>query len=154
MRRSSSGRVRRDALDARRFILFKLQFNLSFVLLRFRFAPTKFALLFTLGSLFTLSSFMILRGPERFIRHFTEDRNRKTIIISYAVSLVGTLYFSLIEKSYFFSLVAVIVQFVSLTYFLFSYIPGGKQFLNYVFGTIGNCCCPKMWNATGLNTMS
>ena len=106
-------------------------------------APTKFASLFSLGSVFILASFAALRGTQKFWSHCTETKEKQTITITYFSSLTATLYFSYLSPSYLFCLIAVIIQLIALLYFLFSYIPGGKSILDFVFGSCIGCCCPS-----------
>eukprot|EP00452_MALV-II_sp_L67-6_P000307 gene307-163_t len=119
------------------FFIFCSSFALPFII----FSPHKFASLFTLGSLFVLSSFVVLRGPDRFQRHMFETKQKKWISLSYLGSLATTLYFTYIWPHYIFILASVLVQCVALLYFLFSYIPGGTSVLNTVFGL----CCPSLF---------
>ncbi|CAD7955629.1 unnamed protein product [Amoebophrya sp. A120] len=105
-------------------------------------APTKFASLFTLGSFFCLLSFISLRGWDRFRTHAFGTAKKTTVC--YLVTLAATLYYTMIAPSYLFALVAIITQFISLLYFLFSYIPGGQRILDNIFGSCGRCCCPSL----------
>ena len=98
-------------------------------------SPSKFATMFTIGSLLILSSFSVLRGHEAFRQHML-SRERLPFSLGYITSLVGTLYASLWSKSYFLTLVFSISQLVGLAYFLVSYFPGGAQALTY----IGSAC--------------
>lgn len=107
------------------------------------FAPVKFAQLFTLGSVFILASFVVLRGYERFYNHATSSTTNKNIACTYLLSLALTFYFTICSTSWFMVIVLVSIQIISLIYFLFSYIPGGKQFLDYIFGGCIRACCPS-----------
>lgn len=107
------------------------------------FAPQKFALLFTLGSLSFMFSFSILRGHSAFIRHLL-SRSRALFTATYAISMVGTLWASLVYRSYILTVLFSIVQVCALAWFLVSYIPGGRQALKF-FTSIGwrmakGCC--------------
>lgn len=113
-------------------------------------APAKFAALFSLGSVCMLGSFAALRGPEKFLIHCTETREKQTITAIYLGSLVFTLWFSFFSSGgYLYTLVSVIVQLVALLYFLFSYIPGGKTALDWLFGSCFGCCCPSWFGGSG-----
>ncbi|CAD7927113.1 unnamed protein product [Amoebophrya sp. A25] len=120
------------------FFLFLSSLALPFIVV----APQKFASLFTLGSLFCMGAFVSLRGWSRFRKHALGTARKTTFC--YVLSLVITLYFTMWSPSYFFALGAVILQLISLLYFLFSYIPGGQRILDSVFGYCGACCCPSL----------
>merc|ERR1719456_2186375 len=92
------------------------------------FAPQKFALLYTLGSLCFLSSFAALKGHAAFLAHLL-SRGRVAFSATYLVSMLGTLWASLVSRSYIFTMLAACVQVIALSWFLVSYIPGGKKAL-------------------------
>merc|ERR1711865_1272149 len=92
-------------------------------------AQQKFALLYTLGSLFVMSSFSILRGHGAFIRHLL-TRSRALFSTTYVVSMLGTLWASLVYRSQLLTMLFATVQVVSLSWFLVSYIPGGRRVLS------------------------
>jgi len=96
-------------------------------------APQKFALLFTLGSMFFLCSFSILKGHKAFMRHLL-SRGRILFTTTYASSMVGTLWASLVYRSYVLALLFSVVQVCALAWFLFSYIPGGRRALSVFTG--------------------
>ena len=106
---------------------------LPFVIL----SPHKFALLFTLGSALMLASFSFLRGHVAFIKHLS-SMDRLPFSGSYVVSLVGTLYSSLVMGSYLLTLIFSIIQVVALLYFLVSYIPGGVSALTFIGSMMGS----------------
>ena len=96
-------------------------------------APRKFATLFTFGSLLILSSFSVLKGHAAFLQHLI-SAERLPFSVGYAVSLVGTLYAAMWSQSYVLTMVFSLAQIVGLLYFVFSYLPGGAQVLNFVGG--------------------
>lgn len=100
-------------------------------------SPHKFALLFTMGSALIITSFSFLRGHVAFISHLASV-DRLPFTGSYLVSLVGTLYGSLVMGSYLLTLIFSIIQVVALSYFLVSYIPGGTSALTFVGSLIGS----------------
>jgi len=107
------------------------------------FMPQKFALLFTLGSVSFMSSFSILRGHAAFARHLL-SRSRVLFSATYVTSMVGTLWASLIYRSYIFTVFFAVIQVVALSWFLVSYIPGGKRALSLAAGlawrVVRGCC--------------
>ncbi|KAF2344322.1 Vesicle transport protein Got1/SFT2-like [Trinorchestia longiramus] len=69
----------------------------------------KFALLFTLGSLFSLLSFSFLWGPVNHLKHlFSSERLMFTSV--YLMSLMGTLYSALSLQSTALTSVAAVIQ--------------------------------------------
>jgi hypothetical protein len=106
---------------------------LPFVIL----SPHKFALLFTLGSALMLASFSFLRGHVAFIKHLS-SMDRLPFSGSYVISLIGTLYSSLVMGSYLLTMIFSIIQVVALLYFLVSYIPGGVSALTFIGSMAGS----------------
>jgi len=106
---------------------------LPFVIL----SPHKFALLFTMGSALMLASFSFLRGHVAFVKHLS-SMERLPFSGSYVISLVGTLYSSLVMGSYLLTLIFSVVQVVALLYFLVSYIPGGVSALTFMGSMMGS----------------
>jgi hypothetical protein len=101
----------------------------------------KFALLFSLGSLFTLGSFSFLWGPCNHVKHlFGKERLPFTLV--YLGSLVGTLYFALSLQSTILTSMAAVCQVMALIWFVVSYIPGGQTGMKF-FGRICSSMCKK-----------
>ncbi|CAF1292284.1 unnamed protein product [Rotaria sp. Silwood1] len=86
----------------------------------------KFALLFSFGSLFFLSSFSMLWGPTNHLKHLT-NVDRLPFSISYLVTLICTIYYSVLVKSYFFTIIFALLQIGALIWYVVSYIPGGAR---------------------------
>ncbi|CDJ39217.1 SFT2-like domain-containing protein, putative [Eimeria tenella] len=95
------------------------------------FAPSKFALLFTMGSLCFLAALALLRGVAALSRHLVEP-SRLPFTAVYFSSLFLTLYATLMAKSYVLTLVFSVLQLCGLTSFLVSYIPGGSHMLKFM----------------------
>lgn len=99
----------------------------------------KFALLFSLGSLFTMGSFSLLWGPVNHVKHlFSKERLPFTIV--YLTTLVGTLYFALGLRSTLFTTIAAVGQILALTWFTLSYIPGGQTGLKFFSRLCSSFC--------------
>ena len=99
----------------------------------------KFALLFSLGSLFTLGSFSFLWGPWNHIKHlFGKERLPFTSV--YFGTLAATLYFALGLQSYLLTTMAAVCQVLALLWFVISYIPGGQTGIKF-FGRICGSMC-------------
>ncbi|CAF3967869.1 unnamed protein product [Rotaria sp. Silwood2] len=90
----------------------------------------KFALLFSFGSLFFLSSFSMLWGPTNHFKHLT-NIDRLPFSISYIITLICTIYYSVWVKSYFFTMIFVLLQIGALIWYIVSYIPGGAHGLKF-----------------------
>lgn len=107
------------------------------------FAPQKFALLFTLGSLSFMGSFSALRGHVAFGRHLM-SRERLPFSATYVLSMVGTLWAALVYRSYILTVIFSGVQVAALSWFLLSYIPGGKKALGFAWAMawrLAKGCC-------------
>ena len=91
----------------------------------------KFALLYSLGSLFMLNSFSFLWGPWIHMKHlFTAKRLPFTS--AYFLSLFGTLYCAMYLKSTILTSIAALIQVLALTWYIVSYIPGGQTGLMFI----------------------
>uniref|UniRef100_A0A1B6KXL4 Vesicle transport protein n=1 Tax=Graphocephala atropunctata TaxID=36148 RepID=A0A1B6KXL4_9HEMI len=86
----------------------------------------KFALLYTMGSLFFMCSFSFLWGPLNHLRHLF-SKERFWFTLSYCGTLTATLYCSLVLISTPLTLVCAVAQVIALLWFLVSYIPGGHS---------------------------
>lgn len=92
-------------------------------------SPQKFALTFTIGSVTMLSSFVIFSGPTALLTSMSQ-RDKLPFSILYVVGLIGTLFATLLMRSYVLTAIFALVQAVSLLYFVASYLPGGKAMVN------------------------
>ncbi|KAJ9574103.1 hypothetical protein L9F63_008517 [Diploptera punctata] len=90
----------------------------------------KFALLYTMGSLFTICSFSFLWGPMNHLRHLF-SRERLPFTVAYFGTLFGTLYFALSVQSTPLTVLFAVGQIMALLWFLISYIPGGQTGLQF-----------------------
>lgn len=115
---------------------------IPFIVLKAR----KFSLLFSLGSLFTMSSFSFLYGPWNHVRHlFSKDRLPFTLI--YLTSLSGTLYFAMALQSTVLTCIAAVAQIIALVWFIISYVPGGQTGLKF-FSKMCSGLCRSSVNST------
>jgi len=94
-------------------------------------AARKFALLYTLGSIFFISSFSFLYGPKKHFKHLLSSE-RLPFTSSYVLSMCFTLYAAMGIKSYILTIIAAGIQCVALTYFTLSYIPGGQAAIKFM----------------------
>lgn len=94
----------------------------------------KFALLFTLGSLFFILSFCFLIGFQAFFKQMF-SRPRLVTSISYSACLTSTLYFALVAKSTAFTVLFAVGQIITLLFMLLGMVPGGATGLKF-FGQL------------------
>ena len=99
-------------------------------------SPSKFAITFSLGSALILASLGALKGWREMFGHMA-SKERLPFTAAYLVSLLATLYTSLILHSYIFSLLSCVAQVITLVYYVASFFPGGAEGAGYVFGTLG-----------------
>lgn len=87
------------------FFMILALFSLPFLLL----SPHKFCLSFAMGSICFLAAIALLRDPMTFA--FTLIRKDKLpYTLAYGMSLIGTFFFSLVAKSWLFSMIFTILQ--------------------------------------------
>ncbi|XP_015607967.1 protein transport protein SFT2 isoform X1 [Cephus cinctus] len=90
----------------------------------------KFALLYSLGSLFFLMSFCFLWGPMNYLKSlFTVER--RCFTMTYFGTLFGTLYFALHLQSTPLTVLCAVLQLIAMLSFLVSHIPGGTTSLMF-----------------------
>ncbi|GFS20203.1 vesicle transport protein [Elysia marginata] len=90
----------------------------------------KFALLYSLGSLFVISSFALLWGPMNHLKHLFSV-SRLPFTTGYFGTMFATLYFAMWVKSTIFTVFFAILQIVALVWYITSYIPGGQTGLKF-----------------------
>ncbi|XP_041377767.1 protein transport protein sft2-like [Gigantopelta aegis] len=90
----------------------------------------KFAVLYTLGSLFVIFSFSFLWGPVNHMKHLF-SMGRLPFTTAYFGSLLATVYFSMWVKSTLFTVFFAVVQIITLVWYIVSYIPGGQTGLKF-----------------------
>ena len=96
-------------------------------------APRKTANLMNVGSIMILISFGLIKGYYKF---FVEDllcnKQKGFFAWTYVLSVITTIYASMIIKSYVLTLIALGVEIVCLLYFTCSYFPGGNTGFKYM----------------------
>lgn len=91
--------------------------------------PRKFALLWSLGSIFFLVSFGVLQGFQAYMLHlFLSTRIIFTVV--FVTSIILTLVSSLSLRSTLLSIIFAAIQLVSALWYTVSYFPMGVQTLN------------------------
>lgn len=101
--------------------------------------PRKFSLLFTLGSVFTLSSFSFLWGPYNHMVHLI-SKERLPFTVVYFSTLIATLYFAMGLQSAILTPIAAVLQVLALLWFVISYIPGGQTGLKFFTKLFSGFC--------------
>ncbi|XP_076357858.1 uncharacterized protein LOC143250762 isoform X3 [Tachypleus tridentatus] len=101
-------------------------FYVPFLLLKAR----KFALLYSLGSLFIICSFSLLWGPVTHAKQLC-SRERLPFTSIYFGTMFTTLYFALWARSTIPTAVSAICQVISLIWYTISYVPGGQTGLHF-----------------------
>jgi len=90
----------------------------------------KFAMLYTMGSLFFLMSFSALWGPVNHLKHlFSGDRLLFSIV--YFLTIGATLYFSMWKRSLIMTIFCAVIQILAMVWYIISYIPGGQTGLKF-----------------------
>ncbi|KAK4874118.1 hypothetical protein RN001_013478 [Aquatica leii] len=90
----------------------------------------KFALLFTLGSLFFVLSFTFLWGPVAYLKH-SFSKERLWLTITYGLTLFLTLYFALHLQSTPLTILGAVGQIITLLWSVVSSIPGGSTGISF-----------------------
>ncbi|XP_016968716.1 vesicle transport protein SFT2C [Drosophila biarmipes] len=94
----------------------------------------KFALLYTLGSLFFILSFCFLSGFGSFMKQMF-SKPRLLTSISYSSCLLLTLYCALVAKSTAFTVLFAVAQIIALLFMILGMVPGGATGLKF-FGQL------------------
>ncbi|KAJ8320198.1 hypothetical protein KUTeg_001785 [Tegillarca granosa] len=94
------------------------------------FNARKFAVLYTLGSLFVIFSFSFLWGPVNHLKHLFSVP-RLPFTSAYFGTLFATLYFALWSRSTVLTVICAVLQILSLVWYIVSYIPGGQTGLKF-----------------------
>lgn len=95
--------------------------------------PKKFTLIWTIGSILFLISFVILNGPSKFFKHAISVE-RLPFTLSFTGSIIATLLFSLIWKNNILVIIMCIIQVICSVYYTVSYFPYGRQGLRLTTG--------------------
>ncbi|XP_043662275.1 protein transport protein SFT2 [Drosophila teissieri] len=94
----------------------------------------KFALLYTLGSLFFILSFCFLSGFGSFLKQMF-SKPRLLTSLSYSSCLILTLYCALVAKSTAFTVLFAVAQIIALLFMVLGTVPGGATGLKF-FGQL------------------
>ncbi|KAJ8140139.1 hypothetical protein OXX80_000996 [Metschnikowia pulcherrima] len=102
--------------------------------------PTKFAVLWSMGSLLFVVSFGVLQGPNAYIRHITSS-GRIVFSAVFFGSILTTMYCAVILKSTILTIISSVIEVFAILYYAFSYFPFGTTtitwFSSYLVGYVG-----------------
>lgn len=101
-------------------------FLLSFLAFLTWASPTRFAVLYTFGTLTSLGASFFMFGPRRYFRAMFDPKRRWSAIALWA-SLALTLVAALALHSVILSIIMALVQAGCMGYYCLSYIPFGRQ---------------------------
>ncbi|PSC75903.1 Vesicle transport SFT2B [Micractinium conductrix] len=101
---------------------------LSFMAPMFIFRPTKFAAIYSMGSILSMCSTLFLMGPAKQMKRMFDGRRWPSTCI-YLCALALTLVSALVFHSIFLCLVCIVVQFCAMLWYSASYIPGAQGFI-------------------------
>lgn len=90
----------------------------------------KFALLYTMASVFFILAFGFLSGFAAMIRQML-SKERVWVSISYVACLVATLYFSMIHQSTPLTALFAVAQIIALFWLVLGSVPGGSSGLKF-----------------------
>ena len=103
------------------------------------FKARKFALLFSLGSVFVMGSFSFLWGPVNHLKHMLK-KDRLPFTAVYVGTLSLTLYFAMGLQNTLLTTIAASCQVIALLWFVISYIPGGQTGLKFMTKMCSSLC--------------
>lgn len=98
------------------------------------FKARKFALLYTLGSVFFILSFCFLSGFTAFFKQMF-SKQRLLVSASYTFCLVATLYWSLFAQSTALTVLFAVAQIIALLFMVLGTVPGGATGIRF-FGQL------------------
>ncbi|KAK8829898.1 hypothetical protein WA577_001290, partial [Blastocystis sp. JDR] len=100
------------------------------------FRPAKFAISFTMGSFMIIVALATVQGPRKYFASvFQSPRILKTTL--YLLSLLSTLFFSLVKRSYVGTVASSVFQIVMLVLFIMESVPSLKAFVAILTRVIG-----------------
>ena len=108
-----------------------------FFLPTFVISPYKVANLFNFGSILILSSFAVLNGVYKYCIEQFLCGDRGKYAFGWILMMMLTSYFSIIRRSFFLTLICLLIEMVFLAYFIAAYFPGGVEGMKYMLKSIG-----------------
>lgn len=102
-------------------------FYLPFIVLY----PQSFLTFFSIGSLIVLISFVFIYGSREYFKMLLNS-DRILFTVLYLLSIIVGLYFAYFKNYFIVSLISAVIQFITLTVFVLTFIPGGKTGIQYI----------------------
>ena len=93
-------------------------------------------MLINLGSLCILSSFGALKGYYNYLIGELLCGEKRWFSVGYLLSIIGSLYASIIIKNYLITIATLICEIIFLLYFVCSSFPGGQRALSFILQMI------------------
>uniref|UniRef100_A0A383W8P8 Vesicle transport protein n=1 Tax=Tetradesmus obliquus TaxID=3088 RepID=A0A383W8P8_TETOB len=111
-------------------ITFGLGILFSFLSLMFLWTlqVTKFAVLYSIGSVLSMGSTMFLMGPGKQCKNMVQP-HRALATFVYLASIAGTLAVAFTIGSAILVIFLLIIQFMAMIWYCVTYIPGGQEFM-------------------------
>uniref|UniRef100_A0A7S3DIC6 Vesicle transport protein n=1 Tax=Palpitomonas bilix TaxID=652834 RepID=A0A7S3DIC6_9EUKA len=94
--------------------------------------PASFATVYTIANLSLLGGTFFIVGPLRQLKAMCKPK-RAVASIMYIVSLIVTIIMAVVVKSWIGALVAIVVQFFAVVWYIASYVPYGRECLKSCF---------------------
>lgn len=100
---------------------------------------SRFAILFSLGNILSISGTFFLIGPKRQLKNMT-DKTRLFTSLIFFISIAMTFVAVYVFDSWLITILCVACQFASYIWYVLSYIPYGRQCCK---GCLKKFCCSK-----------
>lgn len=101
----------------------------------FWLSPKKFVSVFSLGSFFSIFSFVFFYGPKEFFSMIFSKERQGYSLIYFCSTFIG-IYYSFNPTFYLLSLFCSIIQFIVTVIFVLSFIPGGKSGIAFILSML------------------
>lgn len=88
--------------------------------------PTQFAIRYSLGDIISLCGTFFIVGPKRQLKMMTDPTRRITAAV-YILAMAMTLVCALVIKNALLTLLAIIVQFLAMLWYILSFIPFARR---------------------------
>ncbi len=111
-------------------------------------APAKFAIPFTMGSLFNLGALAALRGVRGQLSHMAAPE-RLPLSAVYVGSMLATLWATFVMHSYILCVLASLIQLTALLWYSLSYFPGGMAGAKLISMSAGRVLRPALGACAG-----
>jgi len=101
--------------------------------------PTRFAILFSIGNIISITGTFFLVGPKKQFKNMT-DKKRLITTLVFVGSVIMTIVSVIFFENWVLTLVFVLIQFAAYIWYVLSYIPYGRECCT---GCLKNLCCSK-----------